>query len=129
MTSERTPETQPNIFRTFFGKLSLDVPKIRPQIERGDNGSVSFDIDLNHKDTPEALDQLDQALSHPRMEGFMEKILGGHSKAWYTVAFGGVSIIVASGIAGVEFGTRHGKDIQKLLDILEDHKKNKQNPS
>lgn len=119
-----TPEGNPGIFRSLVGQIVLLVPKVRPHIEKDAKGQTSFDIALDHEEANQALDELDRELHHPRLRGFMEGILNGNMKAWYSVAFGSISIIVAA--AGVELGPRHGKDIQKILDILKEHKKGKQ---
>lgn len=124
-TPDREPEVQPSIFQTFFGHITIPVSKIRPRIQKETDGGVSFDVDLNHEDAGEALDQLTAELNKPRLRGFKEKILSGHGKAWYSAVFGGITIVVVSTVAGVEFA-RHGKDIQRLFDIIEEHNKNKQ---
>lgn len=126
-TSERKPEVQSSTSQAFFGVISLLVPRIRPHTTKEVDGTVFFDVDLGHKDTSQALDQLEKELNHPRLKEFRERVLSGHSKAWYTVVFGGISIVVASAAAaaGVEFGARHGKDIQGIFDILTEHKKGK----
>ena len=120
---DKEPAVQPNRFKTLVGSFNWLVPSVRPAIRRDTNGQVSFDIDLNHEKASEALNQLEGELNQPRFKEFRERVLTGRSKAFYNVVFGGISVIVVTAVAGVEFGSRHGQDIKRIFDILEERRK------
>lgn len=120
-------ETPSNTFRVFFGSIFLRAPRLIPRIQKEKDGAISFDIDLDHENAAEALNELETELNHPRLKAFKERVLSGDSTAWYKAVFGGISIVVVSAVVGVEVGARHGKDIKRIFAILEERKNNQNN--
>lgn len=112
------------------GQVVLHLSKAR-LVERTDGNERRLGDNI---DSPDVLEEIDQILTnrdHPEHRRFSpvwnflkEQVSSGHKVARFAVTFGAITITIAS--LGYEVIGRHGKDIKYLFELLEEHKRKKQ---
>lgn len=114
-----------------IAQFTLHVPGMK-WFEPKVNGKGTGEL-VPNLDDPQVLKELDASLNDPKhpehrhfepLKNLADEIFSGKKKAWIKPAVGGMSVIVASALLGIEVA-RHGKDWKEVLHKLDQFRQKK----